>query len=111
MHKRRRLIIGLALFGLAITAAIYASIRFTPDAEPPSRAAIFLGVISIILCPPSVLSVPLFDIDAYTAPGAILWLLIGLVNSGLYAAIGAILGRFLWKKDGTLPGGGADGRG
>jgi hypothetical protein len=96
-RKRRRLTIGLALFGLAITAAIYASMPFTPYSEPPSRTEIVLGLVSVILCPPGLLTVPLFDIDAYTPGGAVLWLLIGLINSGWYAVIGAVVGRFLWK--------------
>jgi hypothetical protein len=97
-RKRRRLIIGLALLGLAITAAIYASIPFTPYSEPPSGTTIALGFVSIILCPPGLLTVPLFDIDAYTPGGAVLWLLIGLINAGLYAVIGALVGSFLWKS-------------
>jgi hypothetical protein len=99
VRKRRRLVIGVALFGLAITALLYASIPFVPNLEPPSRAEIALGVASVILCPPGLLTVPLFDIDAYTPGGAVLWLLIGLINAGWYAVIGAVVGRFLWKSD------------
>ena len=103
MSRRRQFIIGLAVFGLAITAFIYASATFIPDSEPPSRTEIFLGVLSIILCPPSLLSVALFDIDAYTIPGAILWLIIGLINSGLYAAVGVVISIFRLKTDKELP--------
>jgi hypothetical protein len=98
-RKRRRLVIGVAFFGLAITAAIYASIPFIPYSESPSRTEIVLGVVSVILCPPGLLTVPLFDIDAYTPGGAVLWLLIGLINAGWYAVIGAVVGTFLWKSD------------
>jgi hypothetical protein len=101
--KRRRLIISLAFLGLAITALIYAAMSLMPYSETPSRTEIFLGVVSVVLCPPSLLTVPLFDIDPYTAQGAILWLLIGLMNAGWYAVVGAVVGRFLWKADSGRP--------
>jgi len=97
--QKRRLIIGFALLGLAITAAIYAVMSFIPYSETPSRTEIFLGAVSLILCPPGLLTVPLFDIEPYTIPGAVLWLIVGLMNSALYAAIGALIGRFRWKSE------------
>jgi hypothetical protein len=97
--RKRRLMICLALLGLTITAVIYTIMSFIPYSETPSRTEIFLGGVSLILCQPSFLTIPLFDINAYTAPGAILWLLIGLMNSALYAAIGALIGKFRWKSE------------
>jgi hypothetical protein len=103
--RKRRLIIGFALLGLAITGTIYAANAFIPHSETPSRTEIFLGVVSVVLCPPGLLTVPLFDIESDTVPGAILWLIVGLLNSALYAAIGAlneiavILVHFLlWRR-------------
>ena len=52
------------------------------------------------LRPPSLLSIPLFDIEPYPVGGAIFWLIIGLMNSALYAAVGSVVGRFLWKAEG-----------
>ena len=98
--RTRRLIIGLALLGLAIAAAIYSAMSFIPYSEIPSRTEILLGGVSLVLCSPSLLTIPLFDTGAYTAPGAILWLLIGLMNSALYAMIGVLIGRFRRKSAG-----------
>jgi hypothetical protein len=61
--------------------------------------SVVLGVISVVLCPPGLLSIPLFDIEPYSVPGIVLWLIIGLVNSGLYAGIGKVVGRLLWKAE------------
>jgi hypothetical protein len=103
MRKRGRLITGFAALGFAIAAIIYASIAFTPVSDPPSRTEIFLGVISVVLCPSSLLSIPLFDIEPYTIPGVIVWFTIGLINSALYAAIGAVVARFVRNTDPELP--------
>lgn len=89
--RERRLIVGFSLLGLAITALIYGAILFLPFSETPSRREIFLGFVSVILCPPGLLTVPLFDADPRTTSGAALWLVIGLLNSALYAAIGALI--------------------
>jgi len=103
MRKWRRLIIGLAVLGFAMAAIVYASIAFTPVSEPPTQVEIFLGIISVILCPSALLSIPLFDIEPYTIPGAIVWLTIGLINSALYAAIGTVIARFVRNTDADLP--------
>jgi len=97
--QKRRFIIGFALLGLAITASIYAANLLTPYSEVPSRAEIFLGIVSVVLCPPSLLTVPLFDADVHTASGAALWLVIGLLNSTLYAAVGALVVHFHRKSE------------
>ena len=89
--RERRLIVGLSLLGLAITASIYGATLFLPFSETPSRAELFVGGVSIVLCPPSLLTIPLFDADPHTTGGAALWLVIGLLNSALYAAIGALI--------------------
>jgi hypothetical protein len=53
----------------------------------------------MILCPPSVLSISLIDVEPGSSDFAIMWLVIGLVNSGLCVVIGMIVGRFRWKPD------------
>jgi hypothetical protein len=96
--RQRRLIIGFAFLGLAIASAIYISIAYTHYTTTPSAAQTLGGAVVVILCPPSLLAIPLFDIEPYSMPGAVLWSFIGLLNMGLYAVVGAVVGRFLWRK-------------
>jgi hypothetical protein len=98
LPKVRQLTIRLALLGLLITAAIYISIAYTPYTNTPNAAETLGGAMVVILCPPSLLAIPLFDIEPYSMPGAVLWSFIGLLNMGLYAVVGAVVGRFLWRK-------------
>ena len=97
LRKRRRLTIALASIGFAVTAVIYASIGFTRTTGSSSERSVVLGVIAVVLCPPGLLSIPLFDIEPYSPPGAALWLIIALMNSGLYGGVGTLVGRVLWK--------------
>jgi drug/metabolite transporter (DMT)-like permease len=97
-HKRRKLTIGLALLGLAIAAAFAAYSETDP--RPESPAAVWSGVVALILCPGSLLFVTWIDIEPKTAAFAVMWLIIGLINFALYGAIGAVVGRFRWKADG-----------
>jgi hypothetical protein len=96
--KKRRLTVAMVAVGFVVTVVLYASIAFTRTSDPPSRLEIGLGVISLVLCPPSVLYTPMFDIDPYSIPGATIWLAIGLINSGLYASLGWLVGRLLWRS-------------
>jgi len=40
-----------------------------------------------------------FDINAHTALMAVGWAFLGFVNSAIYFAIAAVIGRLLWKSD------------
>ena len=96
--QKRRFVIGLALLGLAIAALIYGAMSLISYSQTPSRTEIFLGVVSIVLCPPSLLTGPLIDVEPNTGQGAFLWLIVGLLNSALYAAIGALIVLFRRKS-------------
>lgn len=96
--KRRRLTISLAILGLAIAAVIWAYSELT-DSSPPRPLNFPLWTVFMILCPPTFLSIPLIDVEPGSGDFAIMWLVIGLANSALYAAIGAIVGRFCWNSD------------
>jgi hypothetical protein len=97
-RKRRKLTIGFALFGLAITAAFAA--YFETDPRPGSPAAVWSGIIALFLCPGSLLFVTWIDIEPQTGAFAVMWLIIGLINSGLYGGFGLLLSQFRWKSDG-----------
>jgi hypothetical protein len=93
MQRVTKLKFSLAILGFAVTAVIYIAGSLVHAPENPTRVEAVLGVISLILCPPGLLAVPLFDIDPYTRPGVVLWLIIASMNSGLYAAAGVLLAR------------------
>ena len=81
-----------------MAAVIWAYSELT-DSSPPKPFNSTLWTAFMILCPPSVLSIPLIDVEPGSSDFATMWLVIGLVNSGLYAVIGKIVGRFRWKPD------------
>src|SRR5437879_6599665 len=102
MPKVRRLTISLGLLGLVIAAAIYISIAYTDYTKTPSATQAVGGAILVVLCPPSLLAIMLFDVEPYSMPGAALWSLIGLLNAGFYAVVGTLVGKFLWRNEGQL---------
>lgn len=97
-RKRRRLTMALAAMGFAIAAVIWAYSELT-DSSPPKPFNSHLWTAFMIFCPSSILSIPMIDVEPGSSDFAIMWLVIGLVNSGLYAVVGMIVGRFRWKPD------------
>jgi hypothetical protein len=90
-NKRRRLAVGLALFGFLATAVVFAHLELAN--YPP------LGIISMVLCPASLVGIfLLFDFNAHSTEMAVAWIFLGLVNSAIYFGIGAVMGRLLWKS-------------
>jgi hypothetical protein len=90
-----RLRIGFATLGLAIAAALFAYLEITNYSSMNKG----LLLTAVTLCPPSLLSVLFMDAEPHTSGIAIIWLVIALINGALYSAIGAGLGRHLWKTD------------
>lgn len=95
---KRPLLIRFGLIGFVITVGIYAAQAVLPYSEIPSRTEIVVGIVSLTLCPPGLLTVPFFDIDPLSVSGAVLWLIIGLINSALYVAIGALAASFFANR-------------
>jgi len=95
MSKQTRLRIGFAALGLAIAAVIFAYLEITNY----SRFSNALIVTAIALCPLSLLSLLFIDAEPHTSGVAIVWLVIALINGALYSAIGAGVGKHLWKTD------------
>jgi len=94
-RKRRRLTFSLAVIGFAIAALIWTYSELTAHSSPPFNFR--LWAVFIVLCPPSLLTVPLIDVEPGSIDFAITWLVVGLLNSALYASIGILFGRFRWK--------------
>jgi hypothetical protein len=95
-RKRRQLTIAFAALGFVIAAAIGAYSQLT-DSSPPRPLNVPLWTTFMILCPSSLLSVPMIDVEPGSVDFVIMWFVIGLVNSSLYAVVGMVLGRLRWK--------------
>jgi hypothetical protein len=98
MSKNKKLVLGLAGFGLAITAVFvaYQVLTDSSSASPLSTldALVILGF--VILCPPSLLAVPLIDVEPGHEAFYIVWIFIGLMNAFLYALVGLVV--VVWKS-------------
>jgi hypothetical protein len=86
MHKQWRLIVRCALAGLAVAILVFAYLSFNGEFNSTLYSA------CAILCPPSLLCIPFSDAMKSKAGMVAVWLIIGLANTGLYAAIGAAIG-------------------
>ena len=95
-RKRLRLTLVLACSGFVV-AAIGAACAEFADSYPPHLGAA-LGILAIIVCPPSLIFVALIDVEPGTADFAVTWLAIAVVNAALYAVIGLGVGRLVWRS-------------
>lgn len=96
-RKRRNLIWAFATLGFVVAAAIWVYANLI-DSSPP-RFNFLVWDVFIFLCPPSLLTVPLIDVEPGTRDFALTWLVIGGVNAAIYAAIGWVAGKFIWRAD------------
>jgi hypothetical protein len=53
--------------------------------------------VPVVFCPPSILSVSLIDVDPSSGVVVEVWIVIALLNSALYAGVGAWIGR-RWSR-------------
>jgi hypothetical protein len=100
-RKRRSLTVVLAVVGFAMAAVIWGYSELTASSTPPFNLPLWGAF--ILLCPPSLLTIPLIDVEPGSIDFTITWLMIGLLNSTLYGAIGIMIGRFRWKPDSAFP--------
>jgi hypothetical protein len=93
----------LAGIGLAVTTILYAAYALVPYSINPPGTMMLLGLVSALLCPPSLMSVSPLAIyePQYAVGGPGLWLIIGLANSMLYAMIGAAYVGLRKKREGS----------
>jgi hypothetical protein len=96
-QKRRKLTLFLTLLGFATAAVIWGYAELT--AYSPPHTNIVLLCIFALLCPVSLLSAALIDIDPGTIDFRITWLVIGILNSLLYGVVAYVVGWFLWKPE------------
>lgn len=96
-HKRRNLIWALASLGFVVAAVGWAYANLTDSSPPTFHFLVWAGF--IFVCPPSLLSVPLIDVEPGTRDFALMWLVIGCVNATLCAMIGWVAEKFIWKAE------------
>jgi CDP-diglyceride synthetase len=96
-QKRQRVKRVLPVVGFLVAVVIWAYSELT-DTSPPPRFNFPLWTAFVILCPPSLLTVPLIDVEPGTIQFAFTWFVVGILNAGLYWLIGKIVFG-LWKTD------------
>jgi len=98
MRKATKIIVGFGLCGLLLPVVFYAYFASVDYSKQPGTADLTFGIASIVLCPPSLLSVLCIDCEVGTGAGMFLWSVISLLNCDLYLLIGAI---FLCLRSGN----------
>lgn len=93
MGKQSRFILISAASGFGVTVLIASYIVISGQFDSDLYTAF------VFFCPPSLLCFPFSEIVKHKAGFYVIWSLIGLANSGLYAIIGAAVAGQLWKSD------------
>ena len=94
--KIRRQMLILAAAGFLMALVIWAYSELT-NASPPPPINLPLWTAFVVLCPPSLLTVPLIDVEPGSMDFAIEWFVVGVLNAALYVAIGGGI-AVLWKR-------------
>jgi hypothetical protein len=92
-----RMHVRSAVLGFAVTAA-FVSYQLITDTQSPVSRNPALMLMFVVLCPPSLLSLP-FDVEVGTNSFYYLWACIGLLNATLYAGVRAFITYRLKKVD------------
>jgi len=98
MSALGRRYLSSAMCGLVVTAA-FVRYQMLTDIESPISRNPLLMIFFIVLCPPSMLSLPFADAEVGSNGFYILWGIIGLLNAGLYATIRNLIARRQRRPD------------
>jgi hypothetical protein len=93
MKAGDKIVHGLGLCGFLIAAALGIYSSFSTFSPSPSTSEVALGLVSFMLCPPSLLFV--LCIDCEGGQQLPMWAIIAILNYGLYAAVGLLV---LWLR-------------
>jgi hypothetical protein len=102
MRRGRKTIIGFALLGLAIAAICYAYAAFYDYTKPMNGLRFAMVGLSMILCPPQLLFAACIDCEVIGRVGFIMYSIVGVLNTALYAAIGSVVVRLRKKSERVL---------
>jgi len=85
-----------AIVGLVMAAAFVVSQLATdPLSNAPAQELVRFAF--IILCPPSLISIPIIDAEVGTSGFFFLWTIIAVLNALFYASVAAVVTRRLKK--------------
>jgi hypothetical protein len=93
LNKRQKLTISLGSLGLVLAVVLWGYSELVKSAGP------LAGLVTVILCPPSLLSIPLIDVEVGTSGYRIMWTVFTFMNAALYAVIGSLIGKSRWQPD------------
>jgi hypothetical protein len=102
MRKNSKITIWLGLCGLLIGAALYVYSSLFDYTKPLTASDAVVGLMCFVLCPPSLLFVLCIDCEVGGVSGAIAFLLIALMNAGLYSMIAFLVLRLRKSRTGFL---------
>src|SRR5579864_990119 len=77
----RKFWVGFAGLGFLVAALIWTYSEVS--ARSPHPANVQLWTFLIVLCPPSLLSIPFIDIEPGTSEFTVMWFVIGVINAAL----------------------------
>jgi hypothetical protein len=87
VSKDRSAILRFAAVGFGI-ALVFVGFQMLMEPSPWSPLNNILSAVFMILCPPVLLTFPLLDVEIGTGGFYVLWMVVALLNAGLYAVIG-----------------------
>jgi hypothetical protein len=93
LSKRQKLTISLGSLGLVLAVVLWGYSELVESAGP------LAGFVTVVLCPPSLLSIPLIDVGVGTSDYRIMSTVFTFMNAALYAAIGSLIGKSRWQPD------------
>jgi len=96
MRKPWKTIVGFALLGLAIAGACYLYAATYDYTKPMNGLKFAVIAVSLVLCPPQLLFAGCIDCEVIGWGGFIMFSIIGVLNTALYALIGFIV--VTWRK-------------
>jgi len=88
MWKPERIVSWFGLSGFLIGMGLYVYSSLFNYSKPLTDLDMFVGIVTFMLCPPTLLFVLCIDCEVGGVDGAITFLLISLMNAALYSAIG-----------------------
>lgn len=105
--KKKLLIAVFATVGLIIGLLAWAYANWyatvSPAPDPNNLPLLSLSLIIFVLCPPSLLTVPLIDVEPGSMDFAVIWIVVAMLNSLLYAWVGTIAYKFFVKRFESSP--------
>jgi hypothetical protein len=93
MLKNKRSIAWLGLCGFLIGAALYVYSSLFDYTKPLTTFDTLVGLVSFILCPPSLLLALCIDCEVGGVSGMVTFSLVALLNAALYYIIGLVVLR------------------